>query len=410
MSHAPKFTGGHLVALAAALPCLRRLTVAHCRGFVEVVEAFLEDGGQGTGEVGFDEVVNEVKGEGEMGGGVVEGESGIYGGTIDGRVSGGVSTARHCGMREGEYKEKDDKDEGGDESEHYGCDYAVPDYKRTATTLSTGTECTIDVADGFVRMGQQRGDTIHDNENNINSDNVNEENDGDEEHVSSISIAGSNNYRGSERDKCGVGNIEAGAVDDGDEETLGHLIGKKNTKRGKKTITKDTRRRRRKAGETSAAVVDSSEHDGVLPATDDFSDGDNTQGTRDGRGSSGHGGRGSGKPGRGAKAKGSSGKFKESSKGGGGGGVGGSAAAASARSTAAECRKAGNKGEGAGRDRGARGDGGRAGDTDDGEEGDVCQGLEFTVDGKTRAKLEKLAASLPRYSFLLCSLLVDFFR
>ncbi|CAM9198822.1 unnamed protein product [Ectocarpus sp. 13 AM-2016] len=50
--------------------------------------------------------------------------------------------------------------------------------------------------------------------------------------------------------------------------------------------------------------------------------------------------------------------------------------------------------------RGKRGGGKRAqgdGDDDYGEDGgDVCQGLEFRVDGKTRDKLERLAAALPR--------------
>lgn len=46
----------------------------------------------------------------------------------------------------------------------------------------------------------------------------------------------------------------------------------------------------------------------------------------------------------------------------------------------------------------------------DGEEDDVFQGMEFKVDGKTRAKLERLAAALPRYETRDIFSLPGFFR
>ncbi|CAM9785886.1 unnamed protein product [Scytosiphon promiscuus] len=125
---------------------------------------------------------------------------------------------------------------------------------------------------------------------------------------------------------------------------------------------------------------------------------------------------------------GKSGRRKVGDDGGGGGGGGGRRKdKGEPRVTRKEARAAAKKQHGSGRledgtgveaageitggarggkgKRGGRGGGGgKRGQEDDvleddgsgGDGGDVCQGLEFRVDGKTRVKLERLAAALPR--------------
>lgn len=369
VSHAPGFTGAHLAALADGVPFLRRLSVSHCRSLVDLSRLTDADGGGadacGSPTVMLMESVREAdladevsrdekRPDGDGGGGSDVGGSGF----ADRWENDGIDG------HDDEIVEQEEKGRGVEDGAVYGeeeCAGEVGDTLTDATlTIEREDEATptfADPGDDVDTSGTQREAAIATHERHHCS--------------SSTGARGGGRKSKAQRRKDAKGGTAGGGAE--------------------KVTAKDAGRRRRKGStdknldDIPAAITTSSDHNDHATAEDEES-----------RGSLARSGRGKrrnadGKNSRGGRAASGNEPLREedfATKEAGAskikGRVGGAAAGATVEVAAAPARKSGRGKKHAGDDIG--------GD----EDGDACQGLEFRVDGKTRAKLERLAEALPR--------------
>lgn len=294
ISHAPKFTGAHFVALATALPLLRSLSVSSCRGFLRAAAASASP------------LENDYANDGSRGGGEEQHIAGAA--TVEDTVAsaGGVAAALMRG--DGSQESCPDPEEitVAGESRALGLDPEADDGRGSCNDDAgpigdgDGDGEPADTEPGFEKNAAIVFPTA-----------------GDEEKNNSVSGSSAGGGGGRHRRRHGrLHRVESNCSPTrGDPAPVGSGDGGRRGK-GNKPEKKGGRRRKMDA---AAAVVE--------------------EGGRKGEGNGGGDSRGRGK------------------------------------------RACDDVPEGF--------------DTED-DGGDVCQGLEFTVDGKTRAKLERLAAALPR--------------